>query len=138
VRLPAGAWLARLRLLILPIGFFAASLPVLEGSQQLELVGGQTHDEDGVEFFASQEQLADVIHWAGLGRRAQLRWLLLNIWYDTFLTDAQERIDEAQRRQPGLAVQLFDGYDELEHEALMLVLDLAAFLASRDVYFSRP
>jgi hypothetical protein len=68
VALPAGAWLAPLRWLVLLGEVLTSSLSVLGTARRLELVGAQCWGEE------TQQQLGELITWAG--QQPQLRWLL--------------------------------------------------------------
>jgi hypothetical protein len=94
-QLPAGAWLVSLRQLVLPGELLAASLGVLETAQQLTLIGTLIYCE------TTQEQLAELIRWAG----KQPRPRLLGLAASKLAAAQREQISEAQRRQPGLPIR---------------------------------
>jgi hypothetical protein len=117
VALPAGAWLAPLRQLMLPTKVLAASLSVLGTAQQLELVASVPRSAQ------TQGQLAELIQWAG--GRSHLRWLLLVSQAMGPGAHQQAQIDEAHERQPGLTIRVFNRPTGVTREAIMLVPDLA-------------
>jgi hypothetical protein len=116
--LPAGAWLAPLRRLVLTAKVITASLGVLATAQQLTLIGSLVSAE------TTHEQLAQLFEWAG--KQTQLRWLGISpmMHASRLTTPQQKQICEAQHCQPDLPIRMFGSYTDLAQEAVMLAPEL--------------
>jgi hypothetical protein len=116
--LPAGAWLARLRLLAAPAKLVTGG-PLQEGAEQLELAVGFAHD---------QAVIAELVQWAH--QRSQLRTLLVDVssCVHELGTAQPEQLCAAQCGEPGLAIARFESYRRLKREAAKLAPVLAELM----------
>jgi hypothetical protein len=117
--LPAGAWLAPLRWLLLPANLLRRSLPALATAKQLKFIGSFFRPGD------SQQLVVELVEWAC--RQPQLRWLLLSIGSMQLEEAVQQQVHEAQRIYPALTLHIFQRYDDMKCNQSCLRLTWQSF-----------